>query len=124
MAEWESLLANVIHSVIHCVMSKGDSMVFTDTVLEAGASQVVRLYSEIMICSNVCAGAWGSIIDNNHVRTGPDMVGHIDCTKSCDILRIYNRLRGRRNRSTIHPPRHFELVVEWLALEMHLQISH
>ena len=42
MAGCESPLANVIHSVIHCVMSKGDSMVFTDTVLEAGVSQRVR----------------------------------------------------------------------------------
>ena len=78
-----------------------DSMVFTYAVLNAGASQSIRLQSEMMICSDVCAGAWGNIIDNNHVRTGPDMVGHIDCTKSCDILRIYNRLRGCRNRSTI-----------------------
>ena len=38
----ESPLANGIHSVIHCVMFKSDSMVFTDTVLEAGASQRVR----------------------------------------------------------------------------------
>ena len=42
MAGCESPLANVIHSVIHCVISKGDSMVFTDTVLEAGAPQRVR----------------------------------------------------------------------------------
>ena len=90
MAGCESPLANVIHSVIHCVMSKGDSMVFTDTVLEAGASQRVRLYSEIGDCTNACAGAWGNIIDNNLVRTGPDMVEHIDCTKSCHSLCIYN----------------------------------
>ena len=57
MAGCESPLANVIHSVIHCVMSKGDSMVFTDTVLEAGASQRVRLYSEIGDCTNhMCHG--------------------------------------------------------------------
>ena len=95
MAGCESPLANVIHSVIHCVMSKSDSMVFIDTVLEADASQRVRLYSEIGDCTNACAGAWGNIIDNNHFRTGTDMVGRIDCTKSCDILRIYNRPRGQ-----------------------------
>ena len=42
MAGCESPLANVIHSGIHCVMSKGDCMVFTDTVLETGALQSVR----------------------------------------------------------------------------------
>ena len=38
----ESPLANGIHAAIHCVMFKSDSMVFTDTVLEAGASQRIR----------------------------------------------------------------------------------
>ena len=38
----ESPLANGIHGAIHCVMFKSDSMVFTDTVLEAGASQRIR----------------------------------------------------------------------------------
>ena len=104
-----------IHSVIHCVMSKGDSMVFTDTVLEACAPQRVRLYSEIGNCTNACAGALGNIIHKNHFRTGMDMVGGIDCTKSCDIN---IRPRGRCNRSTIHRPRHLGLVVGWLALEL------
>ena len=45
----ESPLANVTHSVIHCVMSKGDSMVFTDTVLEAGAPQRVRSRLKISV---------------------------------------------------------------------------
>ena len=105
-------------------MSKGDSMVFTDTVLEAGASQRVCLYSEIGDCIDVCAGVWGNIVDNKYFRTGTDMVGRVDSTKSCDILRIYNRPRGLRNRSTIHRPRHLGLVVRWLVLAMHLQIPH
>ena len=43
LAGCQSPLANVIYSVIHCVMSKGDSMVFTDTVLELELPS--RLYS-------------------------------------------------------------------------------
>ena len=113
MAGCESPLANVIHSDIHCVISKGDSMVFTETILEAGAPKRVRLYSEIGDCVNACAGALGNIIHNNHFRTGMDMVGRIDCTTSCE-----------RNRSNIHRPRHLGLVVGWLAPEMHLQIPH
>jgi hypothetical protein len=69
---WQAPWCLCIHIVIHCVMSKGDSMVFTDTVLEACAPQRVRLYSEIGNCTNACAGALG----NWAYWNGMDWNGH------------------------------------------------